>query len=268
MVVVQKKLERGMWTNAVLGLIPDLAIAWAVASYTDSGPMGFLFTLAALIAVYIAIWLKNTAWGWLIYWLGGRRQLITHIDDFLVTNHFPRPPEFIGGAEDYLRQITDNEEADGKHRAQAGFELGTMQGFRSAGKFQHLLRVMMAFEEAIQRYGRRFSGAPVAEDRTQKPNLSEANEATITMRKVDLDTISWLADWGLRFWTYRPAIALRSGAQLPYDRAEEYSALLDAFERKSVPNLLLESEEDKEQRFTSHENRFKNLWDWYPEHAK
>jgi hypothetical protein len=133
---------------AVIGLIPDLLIAWAIAAYTDSGPIGFLFALAAIVLIYIVIWLKNTAWGWMLYWLSGRRQLINRIEDFLITNHFPRPPEFIGGAKDYLRQIAENEESDGRQRAQAAFELGTIQGFRSAEKVQHLLRLLMAFEEA------------------------------------------------------------------------------------------------------------------------
>jgi hypothetical protein len=105
----------------------------------------------------------------------------------------------------------------------------------------------MAFEDAIQKYGRRFSGSPDDEEKPQAARRPASDEGTLTMRKADLDVVAWLADWGLRLWIYRPAIAMRSGAQLPCDRAEQYTALLDAFERKSVPNLLLESEEDKEQ---------------------
>jgi hypothetical protein len=41
--------------------------------------------------------------------------------------------------------------------------------------------------------------------------------------------------------------------------------LIDKFERKSVPDLLMEADDDKEQRFTSHENRLKTLWACYPD---
>lgn len=50
--------------------------------------------------------------------------------------------------------------------------------------------------------------------------------------------------------------------------AESLAKLLDQFERKIVPDLLSEAEQDKEDRFTQHENRMKTIWESYPAQPK
>jgi hypothetical protein len=261
-VVIENRLQRNYYLNAAINSIPDIAIAWAVAHYTRSDLVGFLWTFFGLQAVYFFIWAKTFAWTWILWWASGREKLIAHLHDYLVQNNFPRPPEIITGVNDYLNRIVEDPKVDQNIRAKAAFELGTLQGLVSAGRYTMAFQVRTAFEDALQRYSRRFNGAH--EDPPEQPS-NKPGQITITMKKQEFDTVLWLADWGLRLWIYRPDHPLRASPQLDHDRAAAYGKVLEVFERKMVPDLLMESEEDKEERFVHHENRFKDLWQWYPE---
>lgn len=77
-----------------------------------------------------------------------------------------------------------------------------------------------------------------------------------------------LADYGFSVWTTPSDTPLRIGGQVSYSTAESFASLLDAFDRKIVPNLLTESETDKERRFNAHENRFLTILESYPEQTE
>lgn len=90
----------------------------------------------------------------------------------------------------------------------------------------------------------------------------KTGEAAVTMNRQELYDIAWLADYGLRVWTMSSKNKIRVGDRLPRERAEILSDLLDRFERK-VADLLTESENDREMRFTNHEDRMKRMWENY-----
>jgi hypothetical protein len=164
MVVIGKQVERKIWMNGLLALIPDAIIAWIAAAYTDSGIFGFVLTLIGLQCVYFLIWAKNSLWMWLVYWVSGRRQMTDHLEDYLVKNRFPPPPEYVSDINDYLTQVANGDKYDCQTRVKAAIELGTFNGLKLAGRMQQGLQFYFTFESALQRYARRFPPQPPQDD--------------------------------------------------------------------------------------------------------
>jgi hypothetical protein len=84
----------------------------------------------------------------------------------------------------------------------------------------------------------------------------------IRMNRKDLESIAWLADYGFRVWTMPHDNGVRRGERLPKDRAQQMSDALASFERKLVP-WPSETENEKERRFGSYEDRMKRMWEYY-----
>lgn len=87
-------------------------------------------------------------------------------------------------------------------------------------------------------------------------------ESVVTMNRDELFNIAWLADYGLRAWTSLSSNNIRINERLPRERAEKLSGLLDKFEIK-VAGFLSETEEERERRFSSYEDRMKRMWENY-----
>jgi hypothetical protein len=160
MVVIGKQVERKTWINGLLALIPDAIIAWIAAAYTDSGIFGFILTLIGLQCIYFLIWAKNSLWMWLMYWVSGRRQMTDHLEDYLVKNRFPPPPEYVSDIDDYLGQVANSEQYDCSTRVKAAVEIGTFSGLALARRIQFGFQLKLAYEAALQRYGKRFPPPP------------------------------------------------------------------------------------------------------------
>jgi hypothetical protein len=156
MVVIRQKMERKMLVNGLLALIPEAIIAWIVAIYTASGVVGFILTMLGLLGVYFLIWVKNSLWMWLMYWVSARRKMSEHLGDYLVQNRFPAPPQYVGGIDDYFDQVANSEQCDCPTRVKAAIELGTFVGLKLAGRMQLGLQLHLAYEDALERYARRF----------------------------------------------------------------------------------------------------------------
>jgi hypothetical protein len=88
------------------------------------------------------------------------------------------------------------------------------------------------------------------------------DEAIVRMRRRDLEDVAWLADYGLRVWTAPRDNIVRSSERLEKERAQQMSSILDAFERKVAPPLSKTAEE-RDDRFSSHEDRMKRIWEYY-----
>jgi hypothetical protein len=159
-VVIQNKINRSLATNAVIAFIPDILIAWVATSVTDSGVLGFFIVLIGLQCVYLVMWLKMFLWSWLVFWISGRRKMSAHMEQFLVQNRFPRPPKFIGGITDYLSKVANDKKEVGPIRVAAAVEEGTLNGVRLAGRYSLGLQLSFAFEDALERYAKRFPPAP------------------------------------------------------------------------------------------------------------
>jgi len=78
----------------------------------------------------------------------------------------------------------------------------------------------------------------------------EPHETALAMNTADIELVARLADEGFRS---------RLPHRLTEDHAWRTAAVLDAFERKIVKDLLTESSEQRDQRFFWHENRIKDI---------
>jgi hypothetical protein len=148
MAVIESKVKRSYWKNAALSFIPDLLIAWAVMKYNDGGAEAFFFTLIALQAVYLLLWIKRSVWSWTIFALSSRAFMSSHVEEVLVQQKFPPPPDFISGPDGYYQEIVDNKDEDCEMRIKAAQELGTLAGISVAGQHQLAIQLRMAMEDA------------------------------------------------------------------------------------------------------------------------
>jgi hypothetical protein len=257
MTVIKSKVERSYWKNAALSAVPDVLIAWGTMRLMDGGAEVFFGTLIALQAVYLALWIKRSVWSWLLFWLTNRSMMGSHVEEVFVLQGFPRPPDLISGPDEYYSGIVDDKSEDCSIRIRAAHELGALVGVSVAGQHQLAIQLRMATEDAIQRYAKRPPSVP-------KGDKSKPDEISLSLPKEELDTLAWLADYGFRVLTAPSDTYRRNIDRLSYRQAAGYASLIDKFERKSVPDLLLEDEEKKERRFTSQENRQHTLWSCYP----
>jgi hypothetical protein len=108
-------------------------------------------------------------------------------------------------------------------------------------------------------------GAAMREGEMIQANISKpkSNETCLVMKTKDLQYVVWLADTGLRTWSADGKVPFRTGDKLSFEQAEHLVSVLDTFERRVVPNLLLETELDKETRFNNCESRMVRVWNAY-----
>jgi hypothetical protein len=140
--------------NMVLAFVPDLVVCWAAARLTDSGWYGFFITLIALQAIYFFFWFKNAPWVWLLFWIYRKRQMAARLENSFIDSRFPVPDEYTTDLDDYLSEISNNEKLDSTTRVKAAFELGTFNGFKTAGKVSMVLQLNSAAQIAMKRYAR------------------------------------------------------------------------------------------------------------------
>ena len=80
--------------NVILAFVPDLVVAWAAMRLTDSGWSGFWITLLVLQAIYFFFWFKQALWGWLLFWIIGKRQMARYLENSFIESRFPPPDEY------------------------------------------------------------------------------------------------------------------------------------------------------------------------------
>jgi hypothetical protein len=156
MVKIRKQEERSFWGTVLINSIPDVAIAWFASVVFNSGLGGFVAVYLGLQALYLALWLKQIIWGWLLFWLSGRKKMTAHLENYLAQSRFPAPPEFIGDIGDYLSGVADDSKLHPQVRVRAATELGVLAGIRSSGNALYAMQLAMAYESALQNYSRRF----------------------------------------------------------------------------------------------------------------
>lgn len=150
--LIQSKATRRLWRNIVLNTVPDLAVAAAIAYVMDGGWLGFIAAYFGLQILYILIWLKNTLWGWAVFYLLARKEGTQQIVALFREKHFPEPDNMIVDGLDYLREVTENRSLPDEARLEAAGFNGAVGYIRSAGQIQAGIRLQMALEDAIQVY--------------------------------------------------------------------------------------------------------------------
>lgn len=148
----ESKLKRNYLINVAIATIPDIAIAIILAIVFNGGFLGFLAIYFGLQVLYFAIWTKNTVFGWAHFRLAGRKQMTKHLLDFLLENKFPDPGDQQVSVEDYFYTIVNDEALPVEMRVRATHEIATMNTYRTLGQIQQLLRINIAYEDAIEQY--------------------------------------------------------------------------------------------------------------------
>jgi hypothetical protein len=138
----------------VIALVPDLVVCWAAAHLTDSGWSGFFISLIVLQAVYFFFWLKQALWGWLVFWVYGKRHMAGYLENSFIDSRFPPPSKYIADLDDYFSEIS-NDELDPTTRVKAAHELGTLNGLKTARRFSMILQLNSVAGIALKQYGRK-----------------------------------------------------------------------------------------------------------------
>lgn len=90
-------------------------------------------------------------------------------------------------------------------------------------------------------------------------------EADVRMKREEFKRLAWLADEGYWLHVDPRYDGVRAGQRFSKYEAELTTSLLDDFDRKIVADLFFTNEtpEEKEERFTQHENRIKSIIGFY-----
>ena len=152
--IIQSKQNRTFIMSAILESVPDVIIAAIVTALMDEGFLLFIVVIVGLQVVYLAIWIKTSLWAWAMYKLRGKKIMVQTYVDFFTANNFPQPSEYLSDGEEYLVEVVENESLDVETRLKAAFEAGSLVAIRGFSRFQQLLRVTFAYEEAIEEYNR------------------------------------------------------------------------------------------------------------------
>lgn len=90
------------------------------------------------------------------------------------------------------------------------------------------------------------------------------DEAEVRMERESMRYIAWLADYGFRIWTSHNENSIRFGERLPKEQAEKAAKMLETFERRiEIDRWATESEEEKDRRFTTSNDRMQRVWEAY-----
>lgn len=148
----ESNIKRNYFLNAFLGLTPDTAISIGIAYFTDSGALGFMFSMIGLQCLYLFIWLKDTIWKWLFFKLRGKKLMVQHIEKILKSSNFPAPDDYEKSVDSYLNNIIENDELETVIRIKAAAEIGAMNYPLAYQRIQERIRINMAYEEALENY--------------------------------------------------------------------------------------------------------------------
>lgn len=154
----ESKLKRNFWINVSIATIPDIVVAIILAVVFDGGFIGFLAAYFGLQILYFSIWTKNSIFDWAHFQLVGRKQISKHLLDFLLENKFPDPGDHQISVDGYFYDIINDEDLPIEMRFRATHEIATLNAYGTLGQAQQLMRINMAYEDAIEQYKRSLAG--------------------------------------------------------------------------------------------------------------
>jgi hypothetical protein len=141
----------------VLGVVPDLLICWAAARLTDSGWSGFFIAILSLQAVYLFFWFKTACWAWLLFWAYDKRRMASYFEKWFVEARLPAPDAYTSNdLEVYLDEIANDEQIECATRVKVAFELGTINGLKTGGRFSAVFMLNLAGSRALKRLEKRY----------------------------------------------------------------------------------------------------------------
>jgi len=154
--IIESRRIRNIVINMLLGLVPELFLCYIASLFVDEGAWFFVFIYLGLQAVKFLVWLMRSLWGWLIYIIFGKKNMIRTCTDYLAENGFPDPGDYIESGEHYLREVAEDNEADIAVRLKAAESAGEFSAYRQTGQSQLLLKHGWALEDALIQHRRKF----------------------------------------------------------------------------------------------------------------
>jgi hypothetical protein len=149
---IESRQKRQVMTNALLNTLPDLAIAVALAWFFNGGLLGFVVTFLGIQLLYFVLWIRNTAWAWIMFNWRGRKALAGLIQGLLTRSKFPRPGERYGATEDYFNQVMSDERVPADARMVAAIINSWQQYAIQSGRYQEAFRLNLSTEDALLAY--------------------------------------------------------------------------------------------------------------------
>ncbi len=179
---IQRKQNRQLWLGAVASVIPDAVIAYVVMRVTESGWVGFGLTFLGLWAVYLAIWLKNSIWSWIVFLLWGKRSMVAALLSSLREHRYPEPDNFENSADGYLQRIATDEKQPMDIRLMAAGEYASLHAHNQYG-FQRFMQLSVALDNALEQYKNQFPPkASAAADENTEPAQDDEDGAQVVAR--------------------------------------------------------------------------------------
>ena len=153
----ESKIKRNFWINLILGMTPDILISVMIAVlYDEDYLLAFFIVLVGLQIIYFLIWVKNTAWSWILYKYKLRKHYSSLVLDSLKKNHYPEPNEYLESSVEYFSSVAKNESLPVELRLNAATSLGFLNYPAINGQLQDSMRLAIAIEDAIENYKKTF----------------------------------------------------------------------------------------------------------------
>jgi hypothetical protein len=89
-----------------------------------------------------------------VFWFYRKRRTVVILENLLIDSRFPAPDKYTTDLDDYFGEISNNEELDPTTRVKAAYELGTLNGLKTARRFSMILQLNSAASIALKRYSR------------------------------------------------------------------------------------------------------------------
>jgi len=150
--LIQSQVNRAYWRNTLLAFAPDSLIAGVVAVVLDQGWLFFVVVYIGLEVAYLLVWLRQSLWGWALFFLFGRKELTRGVLAELREQKFPEPPNLIIDVDEYFLEVAQNKEVADETRVRAAINVGFLQYPKSMRHVQTALKMHLALEDAIHAY--------------------------------------------------------------------------------------------------------------------
>jgi hypothetical protein len=147
-----KFLELKLIWFLALRLVPDVIVSGVIMYATNSGVFGWVFAFVVLQCVYLLVWLKNSLWSWLMFWLCERSRMSRDIQVFLARNRFPAPPRDVRDGLSYLEGVVVNRELECEMRLKAAYQFVSGMTLKHLGYYQHGMQIDLAFTRGVRQY--------------------------------------------------------------------------------------------------------------------
>lgn len=148
----EKNYKRIVWGSFFTSLIPDLFIALVASLIIQKGLLGFLAIFGGLQLLYIVIWIKNSVWGWIVFWMWGKKARAKMYLDLLQENEFPEPDYEDTPLLTYFGDIAEADDASTDMRMAAAGVIAGHHRRAAAGEMQTGLQEVLVWQSAIKQY--------------------------------------------------------------------------------------------------------------------